>query len=120
VNVSRIDTGEAHELKKSVQQLSFEFAGAASDGLALWREQQQETLRRLGAELGLPLGAFCEVVLTTGLLVRGRLLLDEDDLFPSTRRDEAKFRIGNVNFSFAESPPASALIDPSKSACWLG
>ena len=102
MNVSRIDKGEALELKKSVQQLSFEFAGAASDGLALWREQQQETLRRLGTELGLPLGALCEVVLTTGLLVRGRLLLDEDDLFPSARRDDAKFRIGNVNFSFVE------------------
>jgi hypothetical protein len=59
-----------------VRRLSFEFAGAASDGLALWREQQQETLRRLGAELGLPLGALCEVVIATGLLVRGRLLLD--------------------------------------------
>jgi hypothetical protein len=28
-----------------VRRLSFEFAGAASDILALWREQQQETLR---------------------------------------------------------------------------
>ena len=93
---------EPLELKKSVEQLSFEFAEAASDGLALWREQRRETLRRLGVELGLPVGVLCEVVLTTGLLVQGHLLLDEDGLFPIARRDDARFRIGEVIFSIAE------------------
>jgi hypothetical protein len=93
---------EPQELKQSVRQLSFEFAGTVSDGLALWREQRQEALRRLAVELGLPVGVPCEVVLTTGLLVRGRLLLDEEDLFFFARRDDAKFRIGKVNFSIAE------------------
>ncbi len=67
---------------ESTRQLAFEFAGNASDGLSLWREQQQTALRRLGAELGLPLGAQCEVFLASGLILRGRLLFNEDDFFP--------------------------------------
>ena len=79
-------------------QLAFEFAGNASDGLSLWREQQKAALRRLGMELGLPLGAHCEVSLESGLLLRGRLVFDGDDLFPVARRDSAVLRIGDVNF----------------------
>jgi hypothetical protein len=45
---------EPQEPNTSVRQLSFGFAGNASDGLALWREQQCELLRRIGLELGLP------------------------------------------------------------------
>jgi hypothetical protein len=84
------------------RQLAFEFAGNASDGLSLWREQQAAVLGRLGTELGLPLGAHCEVLLQSGLLMCGRLLIHEDDLFPVARRDSAVLRIGNVNFSIGE------------------
>lgn len=87
---------------ESTRQLAFEFAGNASDGLSLWREQQQTALRRLGAELGLPLGALCEVLLESGLLLRGRLLFNEDDLFPVAQRDSAVLRIGEVNFFIGE------------------
>lgn len=87
---------------ESTRQLAFEFAGNASDGLSLWREQQKAALRRLGTELGLPLGAHCEVLLESGLLLRGRLLFNEDDLFPVARRDSAVLRIGDVNFFLGE------------------
>ena len=86
----------------STRQLAFEFAGNASDGLSLWREQQKAALRHLGTELGLPLGAHCEVLLECGLLLRGRLLFNEDDLFPVARRDSAVLRVGNVNFFIGE------------------
>jgi hypothetical protein len=86
----------------STRQLAFEFAGNASDGLSLWREQQKAALRHLGTELGLPLGAHCEVLLECGLLLRGRLLFTEDDLFPVARRDSAVLRVGNVNFLIGE------------------
>ena len=78
---------------RSVQQLSFEFSGNAIDGLTLWREQRRELLRRLGVELGLPVGFSCEVVLENGIQVRGRLGLDEEGLFHSATRRDAKLRI---------------------------
>jgi|SRR5262245_42103992 len=84
------------------QQLSFAFADNASDGLTLWREQRREMVRRLGVELGLPIGGYCEVVLGTGIQVRGRLVLDEEGLFHSATRKDAKLRIGEVSFSIAE------------------
>src|SRR5438105_5803642 len=86
----------------SVRQLSFEFAGNAGAGLALWREQQRAVLRRLGSELGLPVGSVCEVVLTSGIQLRGCLVFDEADLFPSATRTDAMLRIGSVSFSFKE------------------
>jgi hypothetical protein len=87
---------------ESTRQLAFDFAGNSSDGLSLWREQQRVTLRRLGAELGLPLGAHCEVALECGLLLRGCLVFNEENLFPVARRDFAALRIGEVNFSIGE------------------
>jgi hypothetical protein len=87
---------------ESTRQLAFEFAGNVSDGLSLWREQQKAALRRLGIELGLPLGAQCEVLLESGLLLRGRLFFDENDLFPVARRDSAVLRIGDINFFIGE------------------
>ena len=92
----------ATNLDTSARQLSFEFAGNSSDGLNLWREQQRESLRRLGVELGLPLGSHCEVVLETGIQVRGQLVLDEEGLFLSSTRKDARLRVGNLSFSIAE------------------
>ncbi len=87
---------------KSTHQLAFEFANNPSDGLSLWREQQRAALRRIGTELGLPLGAKCEVLLRSGLLLRGRLLFDEDDFFHVARRDSAVLCVEEVNFAIGE------------------
>jgi len=86
----------------SVRQLAFDFAANVTDGLSLWREQQRAALRRLGAELGFPVGSNCEVVLKSGMVLRGRLLLDEEDFFPVARRDSAMLLIDKVNFSIGE------------------
>jgi hypothetical protein len=93
---------DPQEPNTSLWQVSFEFAGNAGDGLALWREQQGAVLRRLGMELGLPIGSICEVVLTSDIQLRGRLNLDEPDLFHSATRKNALLRIGAVSFSIAE------------------
>jgi len=96
------DGGMPLPANTSARQLSFEFAGNVSDGLALWREQQRERLRCLGLELGLPVGSSCAVVLESGIQLRGCLVLDEEDLFPSATRRDAILRIGAVSFSIAE------------------
>jgi hypothetical protein len=59
-------------------------------------------VRRLGVELGLPLGTHCEVALETGIQVRGRLAFDEEGLFHSATRKDAKLHIGEVTFSITE------------------
>jgi hypothetical protein len=87
---------------KSIRQLGFEFAAGSTDGLALWREQRRAEERRLGMELGLPIGSFCEVVLTSGIQLRGHLVLDEPDLFHYATRKHAFLRIGAVSFSISE------------------
>ena len=87
---------DPQEPNKSVRQLSFEFAGNSSDGLTLWREQQHAALRRLGMEIGLPIGSFHEVVLRSGIQLRDQLVLDEPDLFHSDTRKDALFCIGEV------------------------
>ena len=87
---------------ESIRQLGFEFAASSTDGLALWREQRRAEERRLGMELGLPIGSFCEVVLTSGIQLRGHLVLDEPDLFHYATRKHAFLRIGTVSFSISE------------------
>jgi hypothetical protein len=93
---------DSQESNASSRQLSFGFAGKTGDGLALWREQQRAVLNRLGMELGLPVGSICEVVLTSGIQLRGRLELTDADLFHSATRKNAVLGIGAVSFSIAE------------------
>jgi hypothetical protein len=93
---------DSQKPEKSIKQLGFEFAGNSTDGLALWREQQRAALRRLGMELGLPVGSCCEIVLRSGIQLRGHLVLDEADLFHHATRRNAYLRIGAVSFSIAE------------------
>jgi hypothetical protein len=88
--------------ENSLQQLAFEFAGNSTDGLALWREQQRAELRRLGMELGLPIGSFCEVVLKSGIQLRGHLILNEPDLFHHATRKHVFLCVGAVSFSISE------------------
>jgi hypothetical protein len=84
------------------RQLAFDFAGNSADGFRLWREQHQASVRRLGAALGYPLGENCEIELRSGLILRGMLFLDGEDLFLSAERGSAVLRVGQVNFSIGE------------------
>ncbi len=83
-------------------QPAFDFASNSTDGLSLWREQRYASIRRLGAELGYPLGEQCEVELQSGVILRGKLILDGEDLFLLAERSVAILRIGKANFSIGE------------------
>jgi hypothetical protein len=84
------------------QQLAFDFASNSADGISLWREQRRAAFRRLAAELGYPLGERCEVELESGIILRGKLILDGEDLFLSAERGSAVLRVADVNFSVRE------------------
>ena len=87
---------------QQIRQLAFDFAGNSTDGLSLWREQRRASIRRLGTELGYPLGEHCEVELQSGVILRGKLVLDGEDLFLSAERGSAVLRVGEVKFSIGE------------------
>ena len=93
---------EAQQADQQNQQLAFDFASNSTDGFSLWREQRQASIRRLGAALGYPLGEQCEVELQSGLILRGTLILDGEDLFLFAERSVAILRVGKVNFSIGE------------------
>ena len=87
---------------QQIRQLAFDFACNSTDGLSLWREQRHASIRRLGAELGCPLGEECEVELQSGVILRGKLVLEREDLFLSAERDSALLRVGEHIFSIGE------------------
>jgi hypothetical protein len=93
---------EPQQAVQPIRQLAFDFACNSADGLSLWREQRQASTRRLGAELGYPLGEHCEIELQCGVILRGTLLLDGEDLFLSAQRGSAVLRIGEMSFSIGE------------------
>ena len=87
---------------QQIRQLAFDFADNSTDGLSLWREQRRASIRRLGAELGFPLGEQCEVELHSGVVLRGKLVLEGEDLFLSAKRDSAMLRVGEKTFGAGE------------------
>src|ERR1700682_1224655 len=93
---------EPQQAEEKIQQLSFDFACNAADGFALWREQRRAGFRRLAAELGYPLGERCEVELESGVILRGKLILDGVELLLSAERGSAILRVADVNFSVRE------------------
>jgi hypothetical protein len=93
---------EPQQADQQSRQLAFDFAGNSAGGFSLWREQHQASVRRLGAALGYPLGENCEIELRSGLILRGMLFLDGEDLLLSAERGSAVLRVGQVNFSVGE------------------
>ena len=104
--IFRVNSSDGAKRGESTHQLAFEFARNASDGLSLWREQRRAALHRFGAELGLPLGAQCEVLLHSGLLLRGRLLFEEDDFFTSLAATLPCCASARSTLLWVRSPPA--------------
>lgn len=93
---------EPQQADQQSQQLAFDFARNSVDGFSLWLEQRRASTRRLGAELGYPLGEHCEIELQSGVILRGTLNLDGEDLFLSAERRSLTLCVGNVNFSIGE------------------
>jgi len=78
----------------------------ASRGNALdaWRAQRAGQLDELSRSLGLPLGHPCRVELAGGVVLEGRLVLDDEELLiPEDRRDRTiRLRIGRCVFAPSE------------------
>jgi len=67
----------------SQPELNFD-VGFGSAGYTAWHEDRRAAQRRLGQELGLPLGHIVEVWLKGGIRLRGPLRLRENLLFLDT------------------------------------
>ncbi len=88
-------------------QLGFDFDPAAStgteisesDGLAAWRAARREAMENLARKHGLPLGHRVRVDFACGPPLEGVLLLNEETLFLSDRRNpKLHLRIGTADF----------------------
>lgn len=84
------------------EQLAFSFDSpgpAAMSGLDLWREMRRRQLNEMNLNLGLPIGCRVRIVLTSGPSVEGRLLLQDEELWLSPRRNASvRLRVGAVDF----------------------
>jgi len=79
--------------------LNFEVAASTVRGMDLWREQRAAQIDGLARHSGLPIGHMARVLLTSGVLVEGRLMLDSDELWTDPQRHpEIRMRIGPVDF----------------------
>lgn len=92
-------------------QLGFNFDSADStkgdqckpDALAVWRASRREQMESLARKQGLPLGQRVRVDFACGPPLEGLLLLNEETLFVSTRRNpKLHLRIGTADFQAAE------------------
>ncbi len=91
----------------SREQLQFDFrkmgASDQEDGLTAWRKQRREALASVGRQVGLPLGRRVEVRLTDGLVLRGRLGLKHERLFPEPARSpNLELQVEGVSFRQSE------------------
>jgi hypothetical protein len=86
------------------RQLGFDFNGPGdSRGFDAWREARRAKLGELARSLGLPFGRRVRVEFSTGSPLEGILLMDEEDLFISSRRDNhLRLRIGQASFEAGE------------------
>ncbi len=78
--------------------------GLFPDGLDEWRARRREEMETLAHSLGLPLGHEVELVLGSGPLLRGKLLLADQRLWvDATGRDNGLLlRIGAAEFHARE------------------
>lgn len=89
------------------KQLSFSFPDgsedSASGGLATWRAHRLDQLRQLARAEGLPLGKMVRVEFASGPPLEGMLVLNDNELIPSVRRDtHLPLRIGPDVFEAAD------------------
>lgn len=77
--------------------------GPPGDGLSRWRQDRRAALETLARKLGYPLGHRVELILTGGIVLRGRLDLAEEELLhPSADRAAPQLRIDRCTFRLGE------------------
>jgi len=87
------------------EQLNLSFDGTAGvvSGVAVWREMRDAQIDALAGQSGLPIGHVARVLLTSGVLIEGRLVLERDELWTDPQRHpELRLRVGRVDFRASE------------------
>ena len=96
------------------EQFEFAFSegSAEPEGVAHWRAEWMRVAEELCRRLAVPLYRRAEVRLTQGPVLRGRLCLDEEQLWPDGDRHRLVLRIGQATFRLGEMESVLRLDDP--------
>ena len=84
------------------------------DGVAAWRAEWLRKSEALCRKLAMPLNRMVEVRLSQGPILRGRLCLAEEQLWPDGDRDRVLLRIDQTTFCLAEIDSVLRLDDPER------
>ena len=86
------------------RQVEFEFSAAPPDPQAAmpWRAEWMQAAEALCRRLAVPLNRRAEVRLTQGPILRGRLCLAEEQLWPDGDRHRLVLRIDRTTFRLGE------------------
>jgi hypothetical protein len=83
-------------------EMNFDFSDSER-GFTRWHEERRDAMRRLAAQMGLPLGHNVIVRLRDGVELKGFLRLKEEKLFIEDKRDfSLELIVDNVPFTAAE------------------
>ena len=75
----------------------------SGDGYAAWQQQRLQAARQISQRLGLPLGHEVELHLLDGVVLRGRLRLKEELLFPEVQDlGDVELAIGRATLKHSE------------------
>ena len=98
------------------QPNQFEFVfpedSSKQDGVAAWRAEWLRKSEALCRKLAMPLNRNVEVRLLQGPILRGRLCLAEEQLWPEGDRNRLLLRIDQTTFRLAEIESVLRLDDP--------
>jgi hypothetical protein len=93
-------------------ELAFPEGAPEPEGVAHWRAEWMRAAEDLCRRLAVPLHHRAEVRLTQGPVLRGRLCLDEEQLWPDGDRHRLVLRIGQATFRLGEMESVLRLDDP--------
>jgi hypothetical protein len=93
-------------------EFTFPEGSPGAEGAAHWRAEWMRRAEDLCRRLAVPLYHRAEVRLTQGPILRGRLCLDEEQLWPDGDRHRLVLRIGEATFRLGEMESVVRLDDP--------
>ena len=94
-------------------EFTFPEGSPEPDGAVSWRAEWMRAAEDLCRRLAVPLHHRAEVRLTQGPILRGRLCLDEEKLWPDGDRHRLVLRIGQATFRLGEMESVLRLDDPT-------
>ena len=92
-------------------ELAFPEGSPEPEAAARWRAEWMRAAEDLCWRLAVPLHHYTEVRLTQGPILRGRICLDEEQLWPDGDRHRLVLRIGQATFRLGEMESVLRLDD---------